>query len=89
MTRFRITRIREALFGIAEVEGHEGFWPLRRRVRYRVGVECDAIAIDRATVLVLRAGAPIAAATYRPSAQNGGGGRAGWEDLLRRDKRRD
>jgi hypothetical protein len=87
MTRFRITQIREALFGIAEVEGHQGFWPLRRQVRYRVGVECDAIAIDRETLFVLRAGAPIASATYRPSAQNGGAGPASWEDLLRRHER--
>jgi hypothetical protein len=89
MTRFRISRIREALFGIAEVEGHHGLWPLRRPVRYRVGVNCDAITVERETVLVLRAGAPIATAAYRPPARNGASSGAAWEDLLRRHERRD
>jgi hypothetical protein len=87
MKKFRITRMREALFGIAEVEGRRGFWPLHRPVHYRVGVNCDAIAIDRGSVVVLHAGAPIASASYSPSAQYGASSGPRWEDLLGRRKR--
>jgi len=66
IVKFRVARMRPALLGIAEVEGHAGIWPLRRPVHYRVGANCDAIRIEGRKLIVLQGSRQIAEARYRP-----------------------
>ena len=71
MTKFKLTRTRFALLGPVEVEGHTGFWLLRKPVRYRVGVNCDQIRIQGEMLVVLQGIRRIAEAGYSPEALHG------------------
>jgi hypothetical protein len=64
--KFRMTRGRAGLFGLTEVEGYAGFWPLREAVHYRVGMNCDEIRIAGDKLLVMNASTPVAIAEYKP-----------------------
>ena len=83
IVKFRAARLGHALLGITEVRGHRGFWPLRRPVHYRVGVNCDAIRIEGNKIVVSMGPRPIAVARYapkRPEPERMGGVK--WEQLL-------
>ena len=67
---FVLTQVRCEDETIVEVKGREGFWPLRRPVRFKVGANCDSIAVEGGELLVRRDGTPIAAADLQhPGAQ--------------------
>lgn len=82
IVKFRVTQVRPALlFGIAEVSGNTGFWPLCKPVHYRVGANCDAIRIEGSKLVVLMGTRPIAEAKY--AAKAGGAAKSlQWENLL-------
>jgi len=83
---FVLTQVRRADEAIVEVRGREGFWPLRRPVRFKVGANCDSIAVEDGELTVRRNGAPIAAADL----QHPGAQRWGWllfPRHMRADKR--
>ena len=71
---FALTQVRREDEAIVEVKGREGFWPLRRPVRFKVGANCDSIAVEDGELLVRRNGAPIATADLR----HPGAHRWGW-----------
>ncbi|HTN27513.1 MAG TPA: hypothetical protein VL180_06995 [Burkholderiales bacterium] len=50
---------------IVEVKGRNGFWPLRRPLRYRLGGNCDSITVREGRLLVHRAGSLVAVADLR------------------------
>ena len=60
---FVLTQVRCEDEAIVEVKGREGFWPLRRPVRFKVGTNCDSITVEGGELLVRRDGTPIAAAS--------------------------
>lgn len=84
LLNFRLTRVHSALLhGIAEVEGHAGFWPFRRQVRFRVGLNCDAIRVQERRLVVWRAARPIATAkTALGQAGKPAPADSRWEQLL-------
>lgn len=53
---FAITHLRCENELIVEAKGRNGFWPLRRPVRYRVGANCDSITVSDGRLLVHRNG---------------------------------
>jgi hypothetical protein len=56
---FAITHLRCEKDLIVEAKGRNGFWPLRRPVRFRVGANCDSITAKDGRLLVHRNGALI------------------------------
>ena len=70
---FVLTQVRCEDEAIVEVKGREGFWPLRRPVRFKVGANCDSITVEGGELIVRRDGTPIASADLRhPGAQRWG-----------------
>ena len=70
---FVLTQARCEDEAIVEVRGREGFWPLRRPVRFKVGANCDSITAQDGQLLVRRDGIPIASADLQhPGAQRWG-----------------
>jgi hypothetical protein len=63
-----MTQARSSLFGIVEVQGFAGLMFRRRAVRFRIGLNCDRIEVQGATLLVFDGNTQIASATYRPLA---------------------
>ena len=53
---FALTHLRCEQDVIVEAKGRNGFWPLRRPVRYRIGVNCDSITVGDGRLLVHRNG---------------------------------
>jgi hypothetical protein len=83
IVKFRAAQLRHALLGITEVQGVRGFWPLRKPVHYRIGVNCDAIRIQGNKIVVSLGPRPIAVARYAPKRPDGDrGGDIKWEQLL-------
>ena len=69
VTRFRMTQARSTIFGIVEVQGIIRFWLKRKPVHFRVGLNCDRIAVEGATLFVFDGKTPIASAAYEPLAE--------------------
>jgi hypothetical protein len=69
VTRFRMTQARSTIFGIVEVRGYIRFWLERKPVHFRVGLNCDRIAVEGATLLVFDGKTAIASAAYSPLAE--------------------
>ena len=70
---FVLTQVRCEDEAIVEVKGREGFWPLRRPVRFKVDANCDSITVEGGELIVRRDGTPIAAADLQhPGAQRWG-----------------
>lgn len=53
---FTLTHLRCENERIVEAKGRNGFWPLRRPVRYRLGTNCDSITVSNGHLLVHRNG---------------------------------
>jgi hypothetical protein len=62
---FTLTHLRCEDEVIVEAKGRNGFWPLRRPVRYRLGGNCDSITVREGRLLVHRAGSLVAEADLR------------------------
>lgn len=61
--RFTLTGVGASDQGRHEVEGRIGTWPFARPLSYHIGINCDAIEVERGgagDVVVYRRGKPIA-----------------------------
>ena len=66
---FTLTHLRCEDDVIVEAKGRNGFWPMRRPVRYRLGGNCDSITVSESRLVVHRAGYLVAEADLlHPSA---------------------
>lgn len=84
---FTLTGVGASDQGVHEVEGRIGSWPFARPLSYHIGINCDAIDVDRVgagDVVVYRRGKPIARSRggfdARPLRSTGT--RRGWREWL-------
>jgi hypothetical protein len=56
---FTLTHLRCEEETIVEAKGRNGFWPLRRPVRYRLGGNCDSITVSDGWLRIHRNGSLI------------------------------